>query len=97
MNLPRNLKNNCQNESVTTKTSDAYGYKNLCWYIIYLTVMVAFRKISPAIPHGVPTYGYTQRLEHCDVVYENNCKHERVTTKPLILIGTRTCVDTYYI
>ena len=32
------------------------------------------------VPHGVPTYGYTQKWEDFPVVCENNCQNESVST-----------------
>ena len=41
--FPVVCENNCQNESVSTNTYNSNGCKNLCYSILYLTIMVAFR------------------------------------------------------
>ena len=78
--FPVVFENQCQNESVTTKTFDSYGYKNFFRCILYLTILVAFRNKWSRGSHGIPTYGYIRKWEDFPVVYENSCQNESVTT-----------------
>ena len=59
--------NNCQNQSATPKTFGSYACKNISWYILYLTIMVAFRNKLSGDPHGVPNIWIYQEIAHFPV------------------------------
>ena len=74
---------NCQNRSVTPKTIDSNGYKNLLSYIRNITIMVAFRNKLSRRPHGVQSYGYIIKGEDFPVVFERIVQNRSVTPKTI--------------
>ena len=84
---------NCQNRSVTPKTFNSNGYKNLLWYIRNITIMVAFRnKWFWGPPWGLRC---PKNWEDFLLCTGTASKLKVLHQKPLVLMLNRTLPGTY--
>ena len=87
--------NNCQNQSVTPKTIDSNGYKNLLRYIRNVTIMVAFRNKWLWGPPWVWAYGCAKKWDDFLLCTGTTAKLKVLHQKSLVFMPTRTFPGTY--